>query len=56
MNRTTKLEDAFVKVSFDDDKTATRAREGDSELFSEWIDKGERRALQVLQSSHVLAP
>lgn len=38
----TGLEDAFIKVSFEDDKTAKVAREGDSEVFSEWVDKGEQ--------------
>lgn len=38
----TGLEDAFVKVSFEDDKATNVAREGDSEVFSEWVDKGKQ--------------
>ena len=35
------LEEAFIKVSFDDEEGACRAsREGDSKAYSGWVSKG----------------
>lgn len=35
----TGLEDAFIKVSFEEDDTLCSAREGDSDMYSKWVDK-----------------
>lgn len=45
----TGLEDAFVKISFEDERLRS-LKEGDSDAFNGWVDKGTCQSAHSLQT------